>query len=213
MRQIEKTVFNYTELPPAAQEKAREWLREAAAGDGFYAESVIDDAATIADMLGIDLRQKAVKLMNGSGRHAPVVYYSGFNSQGDGASFEGSYSYKKGACKAVKAYAPEDAELQRIAKALQDTQRKVFYSATCNITQSGRNSHSNTMYFDFEMNENVSSSVFNSTEDDISCSLKGFANWIYSKLEEEHEWENSDAQIEENILANDYEFNEDGRVA
>lgn len=190
MRQVIKTVYSYSELSSAAQEVARSRYR---AAENFDAEFVLDDAEEIADIMGIDLRQTP-------------------KNQGYGASFKGTYKYKKGACKALKAYAPKEVELQRICKALKDAQKKVFYSAACNISARGYYSHSGTMKFSFDMND-VSTDTFSDVEGTISQALRDFADWIYSQLEKEHEHQNSDAAVEENILANEYEFNEDGTIA
>src|SRR3546814_2772659 len=48
-------------------------------------------------------------------------------NQGDGACFEGNYSYARGASAAIRRYAPKDVELQRIADALGAIQRRNFY--------------------------------------------------------------------------------------
>lgn len=213
MQKSTTTVYAYNELSDDAKERARQWYRDASAGDEFFAECVLDDAAEIADIMGIDLRQTRKTLADGKHRYDPSISYSGFSSQGDGASFKGYYSYKKGACKALKAYAPKDVELQRICKALQDAQRKVFYSATCNIFQRGNYSHSGTMQIELECKDNVSSELFDETEEEILQALRDFADWIYKQLESQYDYENSDSAVVESIEANEYEFNEDGTIA
>src|SRR3954466_15035963 len=110
-----QTLYKFGELSEDAKEKARQWYREADDGDNFWSESVIEDAATIADLMGIDLRQRPVKLMNGGTRYEPAIYWSGFWTQGSGACFEGTYTYKKGSAKAVRDYAPKDEALHAIA--------------------------------------------------------------------------------------------------
>ena len=212
MRKAIKTVFLYTELSDAAKAVARQWWRADISADDFGDDYVLDDAAEIADIMGIDLRQTPKNRVDGTSSFAPSIYYSGFSSQGDGASFKGTYKYKKGACKALKAYAPKDVELQRICKALKDAQRKVFYSATCNISTRGYYNHSGTMQFNFDMND-VSTDTFNDVEETISQALRDFADWIYSQLEKEYEYQNSDVVIEETLVSNGYEFNEDGSIA
>jgi hypothetical protein len=37
--------------------------------------------------------------------------------------------------------------------------------------------------------------------------------WIYRQLEREYDYQNADAQVDENIRANEYEFYEDGKRA
>jgi hypothetical protein len=214
MRHITTTIYTYAELSDGAKERARDWYRGASAGDGFFAEYVLDDAAEIADIMGVDLRQTPTKDISGeTSRYKPSISYSGFSSQGDGASFKGYYKYKKGACKALKAYAPKDEELQRICKTLQDAQKKVFYSATCNIFQRGHYCHSGTMQIELDCKDNVSSELFDETEEAILQALRDFADWIYRQLESQYDYENSDSAIVESIEANCYEFNENGTIA
>lgn len=93
------TTYSFDELSDAAKEKAREWFRS---GDDFsyYAKAVIEDAKEIGKIMGIEIEE---------------VYYSGFSSQGDGASFKGHWAYEKGSVKAIKSHATTDTELHRIA--------------------------------------------------------------------------------------------------
>ena len=212
MRKVTKTVFLYSELSDAAKVVARQWWRDEISADDFGDDFIFDDAADIANIMGIDIRQTPKTRAGGSSYFAPSIYYSGFCSQGDGASFKGTYKYKKGACKALKAYAPKDVELQRICKALKDTQKKVFYSATCSISTRGYYSHSGTMQFSFDMND-VSTGTFKNVGETITQALRDFADWIYSQLEKEYEFQNSDDVVEETLVSNGYEFNEDGSIA
>jgi hypothetical protein len=103
--------------------------------------------------LGIELRQLPVKLMSGGTRYDPCIYFSGFSSQGDGACFEGTYRYKKGSVKAIKAHAPQDKELHRIAKGLQEAQRPTRYSITANIKHRGRYYHPGCMEICFVLGQ------------------------------------------------------------
>ena len=50
-------------------------------------------------------------MLEESGFIDPVISYSGFCSQGDGACFEGCYEYKKGGVQAVKNYAGQDKDI------------------------------------------------------------------------------------------------------
>jgi len=91
---ITKTDYKFADLNDDGKEKAIKWFRDAIAHDDWY-DSVYEYAATIGEILGIDLKTRPVKLMNGSTRQDPNIFFSGFSSQGDGACFEGSYEYRK----------------------------------------------------------------------------------------------------------------------
>jgi hypothetical protein len=200
MRTETRTIFKFDELPSeAAKEKARAWYRHASEGDDFWQEYVIEDAIQCAEIIGIEI---------GKCRHSarPAVYFSGFWSQGDGASFEGRYTYKKGAAKAIRQHAPQDAELHRIADKLQTLQKRIFYRGVFDVTQSGRYCHETTMRV--EWTEYCPEDL----ADDILEALRDFARWIYRRLEAEYEYCNSDEAIEENMMANEYEFDADGEI-
>lgn len=214
MRTIEKTVYQFSELSDSAKEKARDWYRQSDI-DCYWAESVIEDAATLADIIGIDLRTRPVKLANGSTRYEPCVYWSGFWSQGDGACFEGSYRYKSGALKALKAHigneSKGDRELLRICKGLQDLQKRYFYKLVCHMVHRGHYQHSGCMQVDSGHSADWDMNI-DGAEDDLKQYMRDFADWIYSQLEQEYDYQNSDAVIEENIIANEYEFDEMGEI-
>ena len=211
MRTIQKTVFMFDELSTGAKEKAREWYRESSAGDDFFAESVYDDAAEMADILGIDLRQTRKTKMDGSHTYEPTIYYSGFWSQGDGACFVGKYSYKKGASKEIRKSAPKDKELHRIADGLQSAQKKHFYKLWANCKQSGHYYHSGCMSVDVWHDDDKYRDI-GDAEDDIRQLMRDFADWIYKQLENEYEFDNSDDAVTENIRANEYEFDINGGI-
>ena len=150
MRVVETKVYTYDELDDAAKAKARAWYAGLAFSDNNDWDHVFDDAVRMAEVLGIDIDTQPVKLMGGGTRDKPTIYFSGFWSQGDGACFEGSYRYKKGAAKAIRKEAPEDKELHRIADALQAVQRWHFYKLCANMSHHGRYSHSSYMSVDVD---------------------------------------------------------------
>ena len=199
MRVVETQVFKYEELSDKAKEKALDWYRSLNM-DNHFAEPVIEDAEQVAEVLGIEFARR-------NGSKEPAVYWSGFWSQGDGASFEGTYRYAKGAAKKVREYAPRDTELHGIADRLQKLQSRIFYRGRFEIRARGYYQHSGTMTAEWY------DPCPDDIGDDILQELRYFADWIYGKLEEAYEWENSDEVVAENIIANEYEFDEEGRRA
>jgi hypothetical protein len=203
MRTIETKLYQFDELSEQAREKALAWYRGASVGDNYFAESVYDDASEIAKILGVDFLDRKGK---------PRISWSGFWSQGGGASFEGNYRYAKGASKAIRAYAPFDDALHAIADNLQAIQRKHFYGLSASVSASGhRYSHEMTMRFD--VSDRNGESAPESAEDVISEELRDFARWIYRQLEQAYQFENSDENVAETIRINEYEFEEDGARA
>lgn len=180
MRTITKEIYKFEELTDTAKEKARERYRS---GNEF----IINNAKEIALIFGLEIDK---------------IYYPGFYSQGDGACFEGSYQYKKGALKAVKTECPNDTELHRIVEQLQYEQARYFFAITADIKHRGRYYHSGCMsiYLQHVWCNNQDVGDFN------TGLFRNFADWIYKKLEDGWDYQNSD----ESIICNGYEFTEDG---
>jgi hypothetical protein len=203
------TLYKFNELDDDAKERARDWYREGMYHDDWW-DCVYEDAAAIAKLLGIDLMQRPVRLMNGTTRYNPAIFFSGFSSQGDGACFEGTYSYAKGSVKAVKKHAPQDETLHQIAQDLFDLQAPAFYQLSASVEHTGRYSHERCTTIDVSRwDENVT----NEQEEGIAGALRDFMRWIYRRLEAEYEYLNSDETIDDNIQANEYTFDEDGNRA
>jgi hypothetical protein len=208
---IEKTLFKFDELDDSAKEKALNYFRESACDDSYWYESIYEDCAAIFDILGIS-SEKPVKLMNGSTRYEPAIWFSGFCSQGDGACFEGSYSYKAGSCKKIREHAPQDSELHSIADDLRDLQRKAFYSLSATVKHSGHYYHEYCTSIDVEDSRRPYGDTDSDTEKEMSEILRRLMKWIYRQLESEYEYQTSDETLAENIRANDYDFDESGNL-
>lgn len=211
--EITKTLYYYEDLNDKAKEKARDWYHRAAEDDSFWSECVIEHAADMADILGIDLRTHCVKLMGGGTRMEPAIYWSGFWSQGDGACFEGTYKYAKKSTKKIRKEAPKDETLHKIADRLAAVQKQYFYQLTATVKHSGRYYHEHCTEIDVELDDGVG--VYNSRnfEEDykeVRDCLRAFMRWIYKSLEKEYEYQNSDEIVAENLIANEYTFNEEG---
>lgn len=196
MRTIETNVYKFSELSDDAKKSAIDSYRNL--GGNFDADCVLYDAKECAALIGIDIDK---------------IYYTGFSSQGDGACFTGYYKYVKGGLKALKEYAPIDTVLHNIGKALQDIQKGNFYGLSCKIEHRGNYYHENTIHIDgIDSTIPLSDESYNEAEEIITEALKDFARWIYSNLEKENNYQNLDSTIEENIVANDYEFTAEGGI-
>lgn len=205
MRIIETKVYKYEELSDSAQEKARDWYRQDGLGYNWW-EFCYEDFARVAEILGIDLSQKAVPLMNGKCRYEPEIYFTGFYHQGSGSSFVGTYGYAKGAVAKIKEYAPKEEELHRIAQALQDLQRKHFYRLEANVSSRKDYMISVEVYDREDPYKDVGYA-----ESDLADLMSYFNDWIFKRLQDEYEYLTSDEQVAESIIANEYEFDEDGK--
>ena len=209
-RIVETTVFRLDELSERAKEQARAWYREASDCDDWH-ESVFDDFEAICAILGVRLATRSVRLFGGGTRQKPCIWFSGFASQGDGASFEGALRFAAGARKAIRAHAPEDSELHRIADGLQAIQRRNFYQLRAEASQRGRGCHEYSMSITVERESPNNQEMTADAEDTVAELLRDLARWLYRQLEREYEYQTSDEVTDEAILVNEYTFTENGR--
>ena len=191
---IVKEIYTFDELSGKAKQAAIDWYRS---GDEFEfeVEEVMEDCTELAKLIGIDIYN---------------IYYSGFWSQGDGACFTGDYRYKKGALKAVKAYAPLDTELHGIVKQLQAIQARHFYGLSAYVVHRGHYYHELCTHIDVYRTWEIA--VSDDTESDIKDTLRSFMRWIYSRLESEYEYTQSEEYCIEGITFGGYEFDVNGRI-
>ncbi|MBM9615232.1 hypothetical protein JWJ90_13175 [Desulfobulbus rhabdoformis] len=211
MEQITLTInlYSFEELSDEAKQHAIEEYHDINTDHDWW-DCSFEQFAEVAELFGLDIRQTRKNLINGDFRYDPTIYFSGFASQGDGACFEGRYSYKEGALKNIKKEWPQDKELHQIVASLQELQRRNFYQVHCRTKQSGHYMHSGCMQVDVEHAEDSYRQV--AGEDDFIQCMRNFADWIYSKLEKEHDYLTSDEQIKESLIANEYKFTENGEI-
>ena len=207
MRDITTTVYKFAELSDSAKQKAIENNRYWNTEDDWF-DCTIEDFKTIGGILGIDFDTYPVKLMNGGVRQNSKIWFSGFSSQGDGASFEGRWQYAKGMAKKIREYAPEDKELHKIADCLANIQRKWFYGINTKISKSGRYCHEYSMQFEHYHNSDCE--ISESVTDEIDELMRDLARWLHSSLQKNYDYLTSDEAIRESIEAHEMEFNEDG---
>jgi len=223
MKTIETQVYQFDELDDRAKERARDWYRLASAGDfdDFNAETVIEDAARLFALIGVDIRQTTVPTHGGGTRTRPTVYYSGFCHQGQGASFEANYAYKAGGTAALRAEAPpiwedkpqeSNVQINQIADELQELQRRHFYRLTASVRRDAysRGAHEMTTTVDVYDGENEADEA---TAEAVTEAMRDLMRWLYRQLETEYDYQQSDAAVDESIRANEYEFCENGKRA
>ncbi|MDD9991210.1 MAG: antitoxin of toxin-antitoxin stability system [Rhodospirillales bacterium] len=209
-RIIETVVYTVDELADATKEPARAWYRETGLHDE-WTDFVCEDFRAICRILGVELATIPVKLMGGGTRDAPQICFRGFHSQGDGASFAGSYRYARGAARGIRTHAPEDKELYRIADELQQAQRRNFYRLTSDIRQRGNYSHEYSMAIEVERHSPTWQPGTDGAEDAVIEALGDLARWLYRQLCSEFEHLTLDEVIDATIAANELTFTAEGR--
>lgn len=208
MKTVEVKVYEFDELAPDVQEKVIEKNRDINTDYGWY-EFVYEDAKTIAELLGIEIEN---------------IYFRGFWSQGDGAMFEGNYKYARQAEKRVREYAPNDAELHRIARELDKLQKKEKQQLSATVKHSGHYYHeySNEITVDFGTGSFIVDGKWIDRDDEADFDaqveskliklLRDFMRWIYRQLESEYDNARSREAIVSTIEANEYTFLENGKM-
>lgn len=199
-----KTISLYTfeELGDKAKDKARDWFR--GLRDSSDLDSVIQDFAQICAILGIELGQQPYQTVGGDTRYEPAVSWNLGYSQSDFAGFDGKYTYAKGSAAALKKYAPQDAELHRIADELTKAQARHGYTLWAEM------SYHHYYGQQVEVFQKDWAEVSDESFKAIKEAVRDLAQWLYKALRTEDEWQSDDEQIDENIEINGYTFREDG---
>ena len=208
-RIIETLVFTIDELSGKARDAARAWHRDCGLHDDWD-DFVLDDFQSVCRILGVTLATRQVRLCGGGSRAQPEIHWSGFHSQSDGASFSGHYAHARGAPKAIRAHAPQDAELHRIADALQAVQRRNFHQLHAAIQQRGRYCHEFTMAIAVERDSPTGQPPTGGAEDTMTEAMRDLARWLYRRLQEEFDHLNSDEVVDEALAANGFTFDSKG---
>lgn len=207
---IQTIVYTLDELDSHAKERARAWYRQVSNDDDWH-EAVFEDFGRVCEILGVELATRTVRLYGGGTRQKPCIWFSGFSSQGDGACFEGAYSYRKGSAREIRSYAPGDERLAGIADRLQQIQRKNLYSLEARMTHRGRYYHEYCMDISVERASDSYQPPTPDAEEIVTEALRDLARWLYRQLEREYEYQTSDEVVDESIEANGYTFTEVGR--
>lgn len=203
--------FTFSQLSEEAQQRALDKARYRDVEWGDWWDTAYEDAARMASLLGIEIDQR--------GEHGGLaIYFSGFCSQGDGASFAGWYRPKADALAATKAET-NDETLIKLAERLTalNVTLALWPELEClqaKITTSGRYSHSGMMSiaveympYDIDMPDAFPGI---SVEDELTACMREFADWIYDQLEAEHDYFTSDEVVADRLRGDGAVFDEDG---
>lgn len=172
-------------------------------------DSVYDDFHRICDILGIELDKGEPS-------------FSGFWSQGDGASWTGRYracalepktyakvpTYDLAPAK-IREHAPQEEQLHRIADELCMLGR-IYYPAYALVRRhDSRYSHEMTMCVSeiepFDDHVEFADEVTDALEEALLEQFRDFARWLYKTLEREYDHLTSDEAVAETLEVNEIE--------
>jgi len=206
--------YPFEELSAKAQEEAIEKHREMDVGYDWW-----DD--------DIDFHKEKLEEV---GYDSPEIHFSGFWSQGDGASFSAKVDIRKLAennkdiAGILQKMKPSDEEYQaamadpvfkprpreEVGDDSEDilTLDEIIDNLSVSVNQSGRYSHSGTMSVDVEYPGGYGDEPNNLDELERAVHEDAVdrADEIYKNLQDQYEYLQSDENIKEMILANEYEF-------
>ena len=183
--------IKYQDLPEDRKEQEREKYREHGLGYDWW-DGVYDYAKETAEKFGLDIDD---------------ISFSGFWSQGDGASYTGNLFFKE--CDASEL--PED--VRDVYRTLHEVNSliKIAHSKEYLFAQITRDAsmyaHEGSMQFDFAegVTEECACDILDAREKDITEALRDYARWIYRTLEKEYEYLTSDEAIDELLHYEEYE--------
>jgi len=180
MREMNVTVYSFAELSEDAQERAINAFRGINVEDDDWWRDTCNTIRAAGELLGLEIGEI----------HFDTESY---------CMFDAHYRYVRGAVKAVcKEFSWAD-DLCKVAKDLQDLQKRHFYSLSCAVTE-GR---SMNYYRCFRFGEDYEC-------DDLGDLLDDFAHWAWVLLWDEYDYLTSDEAIQEAIEA--HEFTEEGKL-
>ena len=155
-------------------------------------------------------------ILNKLGFADPEIYFTGFYSQGDGASFTGEYTgYNKKEILELKNEYPQDKELHEIIDRFLDFNVCIEenYDIYVKIDKNHMYCHEETMYINQAY---IDLPLPDDDEEDIEYTFielcKDIARYFYEWLKKDYEYLESDESVLETILLNDYIFDEDGNI-
>jgi hypothetical protein len=177
----ERELFKLDELDDRAQGKAYDRWYTRCMEDPDLLDCAVENLPDAVAALGVEFATNTVKLYGGGTREKPRMYYSVGGGQGDGASWEGWYKYRRGSAVAVpKEYGEK---LGKIAVELFELQRRHFFKLTAQVSSNNvRACHSNTMHVTVYRGEDEYSGEDAQKLIDL---LRASADWVYAGLQAE----------------------------
>lgn len=199
---ITRNIYKFSELPKAIQEKVIEKEREAITEDSFWHECVTNEWAEFLAQVGFEDAQ---------------IAFSGFWSQGDGASFTASCDVEKLIAFFTKGIEKDDCF--KVSHTGEGEHPEFAGIDSNDISLSVKRtshhySHENTCSVDYEFHDidEPKAALLDKFVEYVEDLRKMLSKAIYGALEEAYEWQAKDETIIENIEQYDREYYEDGEL-
>ena len=205
---IQTEVFEYNELDERAKEKARAWFSQHYPEFEWW-DDCYERIKDVGEILGFEFDKK---------RGSIAAY---FDTDRDAYfAFDGGWTFKAGATKAIRAYAPKDDELHRIARELSKAARRTCWNVSAGVNTGNScvriGVDTDNWFYSPENKLNglqwdARRKAQKEIEDAIEEAIQDFCHWALKLLGAELEYLQSEEQIEEMIRINEYTFTKDGK--
>lgn len=209
MKTIEIKLYEYDELDDKAKQRARDWFRE---GSEFDFDFVKAEFNTFLESIGFE---------NVSSQ------FSGFYSQGDGASFDfKGVDFEKlfnpQGCDIKEYKFIHDKWLAARAGLIRTAKRiaKSLHAESGRTSNANRYSHARTRYACLELDHNTDACLSDlkivyalreDIEEALTYLMRELSDAYYNHLGNEYDYQNEDDTVADNIKANEYTFLQDGK--
>ena len=193
--QVTITVYRFNELSDEAKEKAIENHRYDAVDGWFWWDCTTYSIEEVGKILGFD----GLK---------PVTF--DLDRRYWYLAFEGDYNYRKGSTKSIREMLPKDEEIHRIADALQEMQRRHFYTVSATLKPQRGGFRNEWTGVDAWCDAHDGKC---NAEEWLREIVRDLEHWALNMLQSDYEYQTSDEYIAEMLEANDYRFLEDGSNA
>lgn len=184
MKTFTTTGYLITELSPAQQQKAFEKYHADLDLDFEY-ETTFEDVKSLGKCLGITIID---------------IYFSGFNSQGDGACFDGSFTYNPQWQQQLTEYAPNEKSLIEMGERLEAEYKLLPTDFTGSVKHYGYYQHKYCTDFD------------NESSDKLIAFIRDYMDYIYNQLEKEYNYQTSFESFVALAESNEFHFTDNGQL-
>ena len=193
-RTVRTKVYKFNELSGPAKETARQSWREHGL-DYEWHEFTIEGLKERAPEKGFEIDK---------------IYFSGFCCQGDGAMFEGSVVDFSKFLNGTNPHFQKVVKNNGLDLSWSVRHSGHYYHSRCSQISFDAGNYPYTYSSKEGFTGNFQTNI-DIMESNIEEAYHDYCHEIYSTLEKEYDWLNSDEQVDESIIANEYEFTKDGR--
>ena len=188
---IQTEVFEYDELDERAKEIARAWFSQHYPEFEWW-DDCYERIKDVGEILGFEFDKK---------RDSIAAYFD--TDRGAYFAFHGGWTFKAGAAATIRAYAPKDDELHRIARELFKAARRTCWNVSARVRAERNGASIRVDTDDWFYSKEI--------EEAIQEAIQDFCHWALKLLKAELEYLQSEENIEEMIRINEYTFTKDGK--